>query len=366
VGAEGTNANHHRSRWAPAVGLGAIAVLVAGVGLAIAAAQHPRSPLIPPPSPTASATPFPLPTPPAAGPVTGLDPSVADDPATHRVVLFGGVDSNNKTWLWDGRHWTSTIPPSSPPNRTGAASAYDPATRTVMLFGGSAPTLGQAVQLFNDTWAWTGSTWRRLNSGGVHGPPIGDGAQMAWDDTRHRMILVTYAGTLTTTETWIWNGSSWRQQPNGNLAAIVFGAVMAYDPASHALVLVSPMIGDNSHSATYRWNGSSWRALVTDGPPVDGFAVDPMGDDLEACGSSSYSKAFAVQASCWQWTGINWVPGQLSLPSAATLSVTIDAEVDDVDRAQLLLIGWLVPPVENEAQPLYVWAWDGFTWMLLA
>jgi hypothetical protein len=364
VGAEGTNANHHRSRWAPA-GLGAIAVLVAGLGLAIAAAQHPRSPVVPPPSPAALATPSPIPTPPAAGPVTGLGVSVADDPATHRVVLFGGVNTTSKTWLWDGRHWTSTTPPSSPPNREGAAAAYDPATRVVMLFGGSGPTIGQVGQLFNDTWAWTGSTWRRLNSGGAHGPPIGDGAQMAWDGTRHQMILVTYAGTLTAAETWIWDGSGWRHQPNGNIAALAFG-VMAYDPASHALVRVSPVIGDNSHSAAFSWNGSSWRLLVTDGPPVDGIAVDPLGNDLEACGASTYSAAFAVHASCWQWTGINWVPAQVSLPSAATRSVTIEAEVDDVDRAQLLVIGWLIPPVQNEAQPLYVWAWDGYTWMLLA
>jgi hypothetical protein len=197
VGAEGTNTNHHRSRWAPVAGLGAIAVLVGAVGLAIAATQHSRSPLVRTPPPTASATLSPLPTPPAAGPVTGSGASVADDPATHRVVLFGGVDSTNKTWLWDGRHWTSTTPPSSPPNRGGAAAAYDPATRVVMLFGGSGPTLGQVAQLFNDTWAWTGSTWRRLNGGGAHGPPIGDGAQMAWDDTRHQMILVTYAATST-------------------------------------------------------------------------------------------------------------------------------------------------------------------------
>ena len=46
--------------------------------------------------------------------------------------------------------------------------------------------------------------------------------------------------------------------------------------------------------------------------------------------------------------------------------MTVAAEVDDVDRAQLLLIGWLVPPVENQAKPVYVWAWDGVTWRLLA
>jgi hypothetical protein len=93
-----------RSRWPPTAGLAAIAVLVAGIGLAIAAAQHPRSPLVRTPPPKVSATPSPFPTPPAAGPITALGASVVDDPATHRVVLFGGVDSINKTWLWVGRH----------------------------------------------------------------------------------------------------------------------------------------------------------------------------------------------------------------------------------------------------------------------
>jgi hypothetical protein len=347
------------------VGLGAIAILAAGIGLAIEAAQHPRSHLVQLPSPTPSGTVAPIPTPPASGPVTGSGVSVADDPATHRVVLFGGVDSSNKTWLWDGRQWTSTTPPSSPPNRAGAAAAYDPASRVVMLFGGSGPAVGQVAQLFNDTWAWSGSTWRRLNSGGVRGPPVGDGAQMAWDDTRHQMLLVTYAETLTAAETWIWDGSSWQHQPSGNIAASAFG-VMAYDPASHAVVRVSPLIGDNSHSATFTWNGSAWRALVTDGPQLDGIALDPMVNGLVACGSSTYSTFFAVNASCWQWTGRNWFPEQESVPLTANRSATIEAEIDDVDRGELLIVGWLVSPAQGAPQPLYIWTWDGIRWMLVA
>ena len=366
MGTESPNAHQHRSRLTPTVGLGAIAVLVAGVGLAIAAAQHPRthSPPAHPPTPVATSPPIPTPRP--TGPVTGLDASVADDPATHRVVLFGGVDSNSKTWLWDGGQWTSITPRSSPPNRYGPAAAYDPPTHVVVLFGGTSPIVGQAVQQFNDTWAWTGTTWLRLNSGGVHGPTMGGGAQMAWDDTRQRMILVTNAGTLTTAETWIWDGSGWRYQPNGNLAAIVFGAAMAYDPGSHAVVLVSPVIGDNSHTATFRWNGSSWNAIVSSGPPVGSIAFDPLAKDLVACGSATYSTGFVLRASCWQWTGTNWLATHVPRSPTPARSVTIDAQVDDVDDARMLMIGWLVAPQQSGAQPLYVWAWDGVTWVLVA
>jgi hypothetical protein len=73
-----------------------------------------------------------------------------------------------------------------------------------------------------------------------------------------------------------------------------------------------------------------------------------------------------VQASCWEWATIGWFPLQTAVSTRSAASVTVAAEVDDIDRAQLLLIGWLVAPVQNQARPLYVWAWDGVTWMLLA
>lgn len=270
MGVEGTNANNHSSRWAPAVWLGAIAVLVAGVGLAIAAAQHPRSHLVRTPPPTASAKPPPMPTPPAAGPVTALGVSVADDPATHRVVLFGGVNSSDKTWLWDGRQWTSVTPDISPPVRSQAAIAYDPATRLVMLFGGTSPIVGQVVQQFNDTWAWNGITWRRLDSGGPNGPFVGGGGQMAWDAARDEMLLVTSAGMLTNGETWTWHGTRWVREAHGDLAAVVLAGTMAYDPASQTVLLVTPAASNFAHQETFAWNGSSWDVLVADGPQLDG------------------------------------------------------------------------------------------------
>ena len=298
--------------------------------------------------------------------VGDLFEDVADDPATHRVVLFGGVDSTNKTWLWDGRRWTSTTPPSSPPNRAGAAAAYDPATRVVMLFGGSGPILGQVAPQFNDTWAWNGTTWRRLDSGGPRGPFVGSGGQMAWDAARGEMILVTSAGTLTDGATWAWDGTRWVRQAHGDLAAIVVDGTMAYDPVSQTVLLVTPAIANNAHSATFGWNGSSWNVLVADGPQLDGLAADEPVNDVVACGSATSSAAFAVQANCWEWATTRWSQLQATFPTRPATSVTVAAEVDDVDRAKLLMIGWLVPPAQNEAQPLYVWAWDGVTWMLLA
>lgn len=363
MGADSPVTKHQGSRWASVVGLGMLAVLVAGIGLAMAGARRPERYVVSPPSirPSATVTPATSP-PPTRGPVTGLGFSVVDDPAMHRVVLFGGVDGSDKTWLWDGERWTSRAPASSPPSRSAAAAAYDPASHEVMLYGGEGPL--PTAQMFNDTWAWNGAMWRRLDSG-LNGPPAGGGAQMAWDNTRNEMVLVTYNRTLTSAETWTWTGSRWARQMLGNLTAVVFGAVMTYDPESKAVLLISPAISDNAHSVAAEWDGSTWRVLVSVGPAVDGVALDSQVNGLVGCGSTTYSAAFAVQASCWQWTGTGWLPLQEAVaPTAA--GATIAAEIDDVDHSQLLMFGWLAPNVQGTSQPVRVWAWDGVSWMLLA
>ena len=93
--------------------------------------------------------------PPARGYAT-----LAYDPATSQMVLFGGYGTtyDNDTWVWDGSNWDLQSPGTSPAARDGATMAYDSATGQMLLFGGfNGSTLNE-----NDTWNWTGSTWAQL------------------------------------------------------------------------------------------------------------------------------------------------------------------------------------------------------------
>ncbi len=75
------------------------------------------------------------------------------------MVLFGGLNGGsdlNDTWTWDGSAWSQPVDPgctssctSSPAVRSGASMAYDPATGNMVLFGG----LNGGSDL-NDTWTW--------------------------------------------------------------------------------------------------------------------------------------------------------------------------------------------------------------------
>src|ERR1039458_333315 len=240
-------------RWESVAALAVLVAVTVTAGTLIAILQRPPTTHVPT-RPTPAPTPFPFPTvaptPIPNGPVLGFGFSVADDPAIDRVVVYGGVDSYNTTWLWDGRGWTLARPRSIPPGRFGAAMAYDPTSRLLMLFGGRlAP--GQVV---NDTWGWDGTTWRRLDDG-VNGPPPGEFAQMAWDDSRAELVLVTGAHTTAGGETWIWAGSHWTREGRGNLSIAPIAGAMAYDPVLGALLLVSPVPPDAAHTATLGLHG---------------------------------------------------------------------------------------------------------------
>jgi hypothetical protein len=346
-----------RNKWIIA---GTFAVLIAAtgtVGAVVAAVQRPPTSGPPERTPLPTPVPFPTaaPTPVPRGPVDGFGFSVADDPATDHVVVFGGIDSYDTTWLYDGEHWTLAHPRSTPPGRFGAAIAYDPATRMVMLFGGR---LGPG-QVVNDTWEWNGTTWRELDDG-LNGPPRGEFALMAWDRTRAEMVLVTGTETNAGGETWTWDGSHWMREALGDLALDPIAGAMSYDPVSRTLLLVSPEPPDGAHTQTLRWDGSSWRIVVTRGPAVGGLALDPQVGALVLFGATTYSAAFAVQADVWQWRGSTWLP----LSGAAT-PVAVEALVEDEDRSQILMFGSISPPTQGSPQPIRVWSWVSSEWVAL-
>ena len=89
---------------------------------------------------------------PATSPPARYSASMAYDPATGNMVLFGGIGSSGNalsdTWTWNGTTWTELSPATSPPARVGASMAYDPATGDMVLFGG----IGSSDELLSDTW----------------------------------------------------------------------------------------------------------------------------------------------------------------------------------------------------------------------
>ena len=76
---------------------------------------------------------------------------MAYEPTIAQLVLFSGYDSYanrtpQDTWIWGGSTWTKQHPATTPTSRTLASMAYDPATHQLVLFGGGDNSN------FRDTW----------------------------------------------------------------------------------------------------------------------------------------------------------------------------------------------------------------------
>ncbi len=332
---------NHRS----AVVLASVVAVTAIAGGALSLAQRPAAPLTPRP-----ATPTAVP----AEPVTALGFTAVDDPVTHTVVLFGGVDNYANTWLWNGTGWRLTHPAASPPGRTGASAAFDPQTSEVLLFGGRLESGDGA----DDTWAWNGITWRELTTGSG-GPPPGEGSAMTWDGALEEMVLVT-AASEGGAGNWIWRGSRWINQMSSYFPNAAFVSGMAFDPVARSLLAIgccqAPTSPGGTVDTTWRLDRGTWHQMVlAPDPPAVGssLALDPALGRLVLC---SCDGVFTSEPEMWTWTGKAW-----TLLLVAPAPVTPGIEVADLDRHQLLVLGSLT----QGTSPIHVWALSGSTWRRL-
>lgn len=342
----------------PVIALACIIALTAAIGLVISFGQRPQaqpSPSIPTLFAPQPITPSPVPRQPQAG--NGF--SLADDLATHAIVLFGGVGDYASTWLWDGARWTLAHPPVSPQGRFGASEAYDPQTKTVLLFGGRLEP-GTPV---NDTWAWNGTTWQEID-GGAAGPQPGEGSDMAWDPALMQMVLLTRSGVISEpAQTWFWAGSRWEQPARGGLPAGATFSPMWFDPVTHALLAVGCCVGPppttGAANTTWKWSGRTWTLVPTPTAPIDGstMALDPAIDRLVLCACEA-SPAPNRALSMWQGTG--WA----SLP-AVPPPIVGGTEITDADRGELLLFGAPNTSGPSDHTPVEVWSLVRSTWSQL-
>jgi hypothetical protein len=172
---------------------------------------------------------------PGLSPPARDDASMAYDPATSQLVLFGGFGSGtgflSDTWTWNGTTWTQLSPAASPPGRDRASLAYDPATSLLVLFGGN----GGSGRL-GDTWTWNGTTWTQLSP--AASPPGRYNASLAYDPDSSQFVLFGGSGgSGNLADTWTWDGATWSQLSPAASPPARTDASMTYDPAASQFVL---------------------------------------------------------------------------------------------------------------------------------
>ncbi len=125
-----------------------------------------------------------------AGPVPagGTGQTLVYDLSTAKVILFGGkgdTGPSNESWAYDpGTNTWGELDPSGerPSPRSAHSMVYDPATRRLIMFGG-----WNEKTSFNDTWAYdpVRNEWTQINLTGPT-PDARWGHAAAQDERRER------------------------------------------------------------------------------------------------------------------------------------------------------------------------------------
>jgi hypothetical protein len=261
-------------------------------------------------------------------------------------VLFGGGTPNGKvlgdTWLWTGKTWEKASPKVSPPGTAEPAMAYDGATSQLLMFGGeTADGLSTAA-----TWEWTGTTWEQLSP--KTSPPALIGVSAAYDATSKQLLVIGGSlAALGKPQTWEWSGSTWIQlQPKTSPPAPI-GASIAYDVSTGGIVLFggyelteNASVAAQVSSQTWTWLGKNWtQEKPAKSPPARfaaAMAFDAATHQLVLFGGAENSSTSQALSDTWSWSGSAWT--ELS-PSDHPSARAVSSVVYDVATMQLILFG---------------------------
>lgn len=209
------------------------------------------------------------------GPPGRTFPGLAYDSARKQLLLFGGnrvlfgagADTDtflDDMWIWDGERW-SELDGERPQARAEPAMVFDSSRKRIVLFGGYRTIDGQSLRL-GDTWEWDGHRWEQRS---MDGPSARNGAAMAFDSDRNRVVL--FGGSGATGDTWEWDGNRWQRIATAETAGR-FNSVMAYDETKGVIVRFGGWTGTSRVGGTWTYDGAQWKRVLEEGPPARNHA----------------------------------------------------------------------------------------------
>jgi hypothetical protein len=262
--------------------------------------------------------------------------TMAYDPISKKVVVFGGFDATgylNDTWVFDGSTWSPAATPNAPSPRAASAMAYDRVAGKLVLFGGF-----NGTQYLGDTWTWDGSaeTWSEATPTTLPDPVT---LPMMFTDpkTGHAGMFGGYDGSRYQLTTWRWSGTNW-DNVNPPTSPSARGAAIIANDFAHKTVVMFGGLADVNPVNTWTWDGSDWTLQSTSAQPDSLYyapaAFDPMlGKVVTFSGGSGLNTT-------WAWTGTDWI----LLPTVNTpLGRESLGMAYDYDSKQLLILGGDIP-----------------------
>ncbi len=186
------------------------------------------------------------------------------DPTDGYVFLFGGTGTGstllNDEWGFASGRWSKVgnVSSPTPSPRFGASMAYDPATTSVVLFGGG----GSSAASMGDTWSYHAGNWTNLTATDRPAPSPRRLAPMTYDSGDGYLLLVNGYNASYLRSEWTFGPTGWTQlnAPGGPEAS--FGAVLVDDPVDHYVVYFSGAVSAGVLTSTLVYADGTWTLLI--------------------------------------------------------------------------------------------------------
>ncbi|MBM4062025.1 MAG: hypothetical protein FJ265_13155 [Planctomycetes bacterium] len=290
----------------------------------------------------------------APRPAPRYDVPLVHDTARDRLVLYGGRTAGgyaNDTWEFDGAAWTQASPTSTPTSRYAHEMVYDLARGVTVLFGGLDATLANALA---ETWEWNGTDWTLRTPASSPSPRYAAG--LAYDQRNARVLLHGGRnGSTYPNDTWAYDGSTWTPLPTGGTAAPTeVPTRLCFDPARAEAITARSRAGGLS---TWAFDGTSWRSVVQDPHPGPrdhhALAYDPARSAGVMFGGGLGGFGLGYYHDTWEYRGGTWrrVPTATLPPAREDPGLAYDPV-----NAALLLFGGAGTFSSD------LWLFDGTDW----
>jgi hypothetical protein len=277
--------------------------------------------------------------------------SIAYDPGSRLVVLFGATEGDPKptTWTWDGQSWTEQHPQSSP---TSGLLAYDWSTSSMLLFGTTYPEIQSQI------WSWRDGNWVQLHPT-AQPSNTAAGYVFTFGSDAHSKHVLAFAGccaqSVLPSQTWSWDGSSWTPLRPKTMPSNRVYVNFAYDVAIQSTVLFGGYVNGSGNQSNdlWTWDGQTWVHEYPEVTPPPDLANAAIGYDGAHKTIVLLLRSGKFDVQTWTWDGRTWTQQHPSaLPPA-----TVDYKMAwDEATGQLVLFD-IVSVVRPQT-----WIWTGENW----
>jgi hypothetical protein len=224
-------------------------------------------------------------------PDTGLSfHSSVYDPVSKAMTVFGGQDWGTGVTVTNAvllntpangnGSWTTLIPAGAagaPVARAAHTAVYDPASNRMIVFGGETcpPNDCTAVGNLNDVWVLTNANgqggaaaWTQLNPSGTPPAPRCEHTAV-YDSQNNRMIIFGGEGTTLFSDVWVLSNANglggtpaWTQlAPSGTMTGGLAAASAVYDPINNIMTVFGGAILSNTAFTNGVWTLSNANGL---------------------------------------------------------------------------------------------------------